>query len=145
MEDDYTTEDKPGFSKKIKYGLTIGMFLFTFIILVYLSQGLNIGVGAPLTGAPVTGVIQPLTTTMINYENEDMSGNLLISIQKKESGNWESYRKIYNESITVPAGEEFNLLDLFNDMGIFIEDPGKYRVDLEFLDKREFSEFEIKA
>ena len=145
MEDTYVTEDKPGFSKKVKYGLTIGTFLFIFIILVYLSQGLDIGAGAPLTGAPVTGVIQPLTTTMINYEDEDLSGNLLINIQKKQAGNWESYREIYNQSITVPAGEEFNLLDLFNGLGIFIEEPGEYRVDLEFLDNREFSEFEIKV
>ena len=67
-----------------------------------------------------------------------------LRTQLYETTSWPS-EYLYKFIVLTEGTGIKDVQDLFNGMGIFIEEPGEYRVDLEFLDNREFSEFEIKV
>ncbi len=70
---------------------------------------------------------------IVNNNNEDLSGTLLIKIQKKNNGLWGDYQTAVNEiPQTIPANGLVKLDAIFNPLNVVVNEVGNYRVYVEF-------------
>ncbi|MCK5149759.1 S8 family serine peptidase [Candidatus Pacearchaeota archaeon] len=91
---------------------------------------------------------------IVNHGNFDLTGNLIIKIQKKVGEEWQDYLIPVNQEITVPVNCLIKLDvgkdDLgnqvfagFNNLDVSLNETGEYRVYAEFLEKGASWEFEV--
>ncbi len=81
---------------------------------------------------------------IVNNDDEDLSGILLIYVQKYDNENWKNYLKpVSNYLVIVPAKGLIKLDALFNPLEVSVSEEGKYRVYAEFLEKSASWEFSV--
>lgn len=81
---------------------------------------------------------------IVNNENNSVSGNLIIKIQKQENSNWIDYQTVYNQQVTIQGRNLLKLDSIFNPLNITINEAAKYRVYVDFLGKTASYEFNVK-
>jgi hypothetical protein len=76
---------------------------------------------------------------IFNKGISDISGNLIMKVQKKSGNNWEDYGEFYDFEVAVPAGENLNLgegdrgeFPGWNNLDVVADEVGDYRVYVEF-------------
>ena len=82
---------------------------------------------------------------IMNEGDKDVSGKLIIKIQKKSliMDNWIDYLEVYNEIIVVPTNDLIKLDALFNNLNIQIDESGRFRVYVEFLEEEASYKFDV--
>ncbi len=80
----------------------------------------------------------PVESTIFNAGPTELTGYLIMKIQKQVDGEWQDYREIVNEFAannprTINPNEKLNLADIFNSKNYMAEE-GSFRLNAEFVD-----------
>ena len=81
---------------------------------------------------------------IVNKEEESITGDLIMKLQKYDGTNWKDEKEVVNKQVTIPAngllkldtGKDSNgnqVFDGFNNLGVKTSSTGKYRVYLKFI------------
>ncbi len=88
----------------------------------------------------------PFFSYIKNNGNNDASGNLILKVQKENSGVWEDIEVVYNGNVAIPANDKLALDSYWNNKAWNANTgAGNYRVYVEFEGLSDSREFFVKG
>ena len=82
-------------------------------------------------GLPVKSVEKP-PSQITNNNNQQITGNLLLKIDKNIDGNWNEHHIVFDDETNIPANNILDLSEIWNQASFIADETGLFRVYVNF-------------